>query len=120
VTAVVEELSRRLADGEVIVIDSAMGTELRARGVPMDDEAWSVVANLSHGHVVQAIHEDHVPRGGCHHRQHLPGRPVAAGAQEFSGIDALPAVREPRLRRCFLRDGRTRASPATPVGCSER
>jgi S-methylmethionine-dependent homocysteine/selenocysteine methylase len=63
VTAVVEELSRRLADGEVVVIDGGMGTELQARGVPMDDEAWSGVANLTHDHVVQAIHEDYIRAG---------------------------------------------------------
>jgi S-methylmethionine-dependent homocysteine/selenocysteine methylase len=60
---VVEELSRRLADGEVVVIDGAMGTELQARGVPMDDEAWSGLANLTHDHVVQAIHEDYIRAG---------------------------------------------------------
>jgi methionine synthase I (cobalamin-dependent) len=60
---VVEELSRRLADGEVVVIDGGMGTELQARGVPMDDEAWSGVANLTHDHVVQEIHEDYIRAG---------------------------------------------------------
>jgi S-methylmethionine-dependent homocysteine/selenocysteine methylase len=60
---VVEELSRRLADGGVVVIDGGMGTELQARGVPMDDEAWSGVANLTHDHVVQEIHEDYIRAG---------------------------------------------------------
>ncbi|MGH3045888.1 MAG: homocysteine S-methyltransferase family protein [Gaiellaceae bacterium] len=60
---VVDELSRRLADGEVVVIDGGMGTELQARGVPMDDEAWSGVANLTHDHVVQEIHEDYIRAG---------------------------------------------------------
>jgi S-methylmethionine-dependent homocysteine/selenocysteine methylase len=60
---VAEELSRRLADGEVVVIDGGMGTELQARGVPMDDEAWSGVANLTHDHVVQEIHEDYIRAG---------------------------------------------------------
>jgi hypothetical protein len=60
---VVEELSRRLADGEVVVLDGGMGTELQARGVPMDDEAWSGVANLTHDHIVQEIHEDYIRAG---------------------------------------------------------
>ena len=60
---VVEELSRRLADGEVVVIDGGMGTELQARGVPMDDEAWSGVANLTHDQVVREIHEDYIRAG---------------------------------------------------------
>jgi S-methylmethionine-dependent homocysteine/selenocysteine methylase len=61
--AVVEELSRRLAGGEVVVIDGGMGSELQARGVRMDDEAWSGVANLTHGHVVREIHEDYIRAG---------------------------------------------------------
>jgi S-methylmethionine-dependent homocysteine/selenocysteine methylase len=60
---VVEELRRRLAEGEVVVIDGGMGTELQARGVPMDDEAWSGVANLTHDHVVREIHEDFIRAG---------------------------------------------------------
>ena len=63
---VVEELSRRLADGEVVVIDGGMGTELQARGVPMDDEAWSSVANLTHDHVVRDPRGLHPRGGGCH------------------------------------------------------
>ena len=60
---VVEDLNRRLADGGVVVIDGGMGTELQARGVPMDDEAWSGVANLTHDHVVREIHEDYIRAG---------------------------------------------------------
>jgi homocysteine S-methyltransferase len=60
---VADELSRRLAGGEIVVIDGGVGTELQARGVPMDDEAWSAVANLTHGHVVREIHADYIRAG---------------------------------------------------------
>jgi homocysteine S-methyltransferase len=40
-----------------------MGTELQARGVPMDNEAWSGVANLTHDQVVREIHEDFIRAG---------------------------------------------------------
>jgi len=59
----IDELSRRLAAGEVVVIDGGMGTELQARGVPMDNEAWSGVANLTHEHVVREVHEDYISAG---------------------------------------------------------
>ena len=49
--------------GAVMVIDGAMGTELQARGVPMDDRAWCAVANLTHPELVQAIHEDNIDAG---------------------------------------------------------
>lgn len=40
----VEEFERRLAKGEVIVIDGGTGTELEARGVPMNGAVWCGVA----------------------------------------------------------------------------
>lgn len=49
--------------GAIIIIDGAMGTELQARGVPMDDRAWCGVANLTHPELVRAIHEDNIDAG---------------------------------------------------------
>jgi methionine synthase I (cobalamin-dependent) len=46
-----------------IVIDGGMGTELEARGVPMDHEAWCGLANLDAPGVVRAIHEDYIAAG---------------------------------------------------------
>jgi S-methylmethionine-dependent homocysteine/selenocysteine methylase len=63
VTAAGEQLAARIAAGEVIVLDGGMGTELQARGVPMDDEAWSGVANLTHQNTVREIHEDFIRAG---------------------------------------------------------
>jgi hypothetical protein len=39
--------------GRIVVIDGAMGTELEARGVPMDDNAWCGLANM-----VNVMHTD--------------------------------------------------------------
>ncbi|MFL5864861.1 MAG: homocysteine S-methyltransferase family protein [Solirubrobacteraceae bacterium] len=50
-------------DGAIIIIDAAMGTELESRGVPMDNNAWCGLANLTHPELVQAIHEDHIRAG---------------------------------------------------------
>lgn len=57
------DVRRRLAAGEVILLDGGMGTEIQARGVPMDGEAWSALANVTHGDVVRAIHEDYLRAG---------------------------------------------------------
>src|SRR3954453_22052584 len=46
-----------------IVIDGGMGSELEARGVPMDHEAWCGLANLEAQAVVRAIHDDYVAAG---------------------------------------------------------
>jgi methionine synthase I (cobalamin-dependent) len=53
----------RLTDSGVVVIDGGMGSELEARGVPMDHEAWCGRANLEAPDLVRAIHEDYIRAG---------------------------------------------------------
>jgi S-methylmethionine-dependent homocysteine/selenocysteine methylase len=60
-----ERLNVRLANGEVVVIDGATGTELEARGVPMDDAAWCGVANLEYTDVVRDVHADYIRAGAA-------------------------------------------------------
>jgi hypothetical protein len=50
-------------EGAILVLDGAMGTELESRGVPMDDDAWRGLANLTQPELVRAIHEDHIRAG---------------------------------------------------------
>src|SRR5262249_4197820 len=57
------DLQRRLASGAVVVLDGGMGTEIQARGVPMDGEAWSALANVTHAPIVRAVHEDYIRAG---------------------------------------------------------
>jgi S-methylmethionine-dependent homocysteine/selenocysteine methylase len=57
------DLHRRLAAGAVVVLDGGMGTEIQARGVPMDGEAWSALANVTHAAIVRAVHEDYIRAG---------------------------------------------------------
>ena len=61
--APVEHLNARLARGDVVVIDGATGTELEARGVPMDAAAWGGVANLEYAEVARDIHADYIRAG---------------------------------------------------------
>ena len=61
--APIEHLNARLASGDVVVIDGATGTELEARGVPMDDAAWCGVANLEYAEVARDIHADYIRAG---------------------------------------------------------
>jgi S-methylmethionine-dependent homocysteine/selenocysteine methylase len=60
-----ERLNARLGAGEVVVIDGATGTELEARGVPMDDAAWCGVANLDYQDVVRDVHADYIRAGAA-------------------------------------------------------
>jgi S-methylmethionine-dependent homocysteine/selenocysteine methylase len=58
-------LSARLDRGEVVVIDGATGTELQARGVPMDEAAWCGVAALGQADVGRQVHEDYIRAGAA-------------------------------------------------------
>ena len=58
-----EDLAGRLADGELVIIDGGMGSQLQAEGVPMDDLAWSARANLEQPDVVQRVHEAYIRAG---------------------------------------------------------
>ena len=50
------DLKKRLAAGDVIVLDGATGTELERRGAPMDPAAWCGPATLENDHILVDIH----------------------------------------------------------------
>lgn len=56
-------LQRRIDQGDVVILDGAMGTELQRRGVPMDSIAWSAAAIATHPAAVQGVHEDYLRAG---------------------------------------------------------
>ncbi|MDX1406468.1 MAG: homocysteine S-methyltransferase family protein [Woeseiaceae bacterium] len=56
-------LNEKLSAGEIVIIDGGMGTELEARGVPMNEKAWSGEALLTHADVVREIHVDYIAAG---------------------------------------------------------
>ncbi len=62
-SAFYDRLRERIAGGEVVVLDGGTGTELQALGVPMDGEAWSAVANLTHLDTVQELHASFLAAG---------------------------------------------------------
>jgi homocysteine S-methyltransferase len=58
-----EALAARIADGGTVLLDGGMGTEVEARGVTPDRDAWSARANLEAIDVVEAIHVDYIAAG---------------------------------------------------------
>ena len=56
-------LLERLRDGEVLILDGAIGTELQRRGVPMDSTAWCALAGKSHPELLRQIHIDYIDAG---------------------------------------------------------
>jgi S-methylmethionine-dependent homocysteine/selenocysteine methylase len=56
-------LSARLAAGEPVLLDGAVGTELDRRGVPTTLPLWSAIGLLEAPEVVRRIHEDYAVAG---------------------------------------------------------
>ncbi len=56
-------LNAKLAAGEILIIDGAMGPELEARGVPMHAKAWSGAAIKTHPDAVRETHADYIRAG---------------------------------------------------------
>ncbi len=54
---------RKLKRDEVVLLDGGTGSELRRRGVPISDVAWSGPAVLTHPAVVRDIHAAYVDAG---------------------------------------------------------
>ena len=61
------DLMNRIENGEVLIMDGAMGTELERRGVPFEGEAWSAKALVDHGDVVRDVHCDYLDAGAQIH-----------------------------------------------------
>ena len=58
-----EQLKNRMDNGEVIILDGAVGTELQAMGVPMDPISWCAPGNYTHTATVRQMHERYIRAG---------------------------------------------------------
>lgn len=56
-------IPERLAQGEVVILDGGMGTELQRRGVNTAQPLWSTNALLADPDAVRTIHEDYIAAG---------------------------------------------------------
>ena len=58
-----EQLKNRMDNGEVIILDGAIGTELQAMGVPMHPSSWCGPGNYTHPATVRQMHERYIRAG---------------------------------------------------------
>jgi len=58
-----DRVKKRLAAGQIIVLDGATGTELQRRGAPMDPAAWCGPATLHADRLLTEIHADYIEAG---------------------------------------------------------
>jgi len=56
-------IGRRLAAGDIVLIDGATGTDIERRGVPMVENAWCGISSLTHPDDVRAVHLAHIRAG---------------------------------------------------------
>lgn len=56
-------IAEKLGRGETVIIDGGTGTDIQRRGAPMDGETWCAEANLTHPHIVRAVHDDYIAAG---------------------------------------------------------
>ena len=56
-------LDDKLAAGDVIVLDGAIGSEIDRIGGKMDEAAWCGLANLTDPYTVRRVHESYLEAG---------------------------------------------------------
>jgi S-methylmethionine-dependent homocysteine/selenocysteine methylase len=58
-----DDLEKRIGQGEVIILDGAIGTQLQEMGLPIQHTAWAATALQTHPSTVQLMHELYVKAG---------------------------------------------------------
>jgi S-methylmethionine-dependent homocysteine/selenocysteine methylase len=58
-----DKVRRKLAAGEIIILDGGTGTDIQRRGAPMSGDTWCADVNATHLDIVQAVHEDYIRSG---------------------------------------------------------
>jgi len=53
----------KLAAGDAVILDGGTGTDIEARGVPMDSQTWCAEANRTHPEVVRTVYESYLEAG---------------------------------------------------------
>ena len=105
-------LEERLAQGEVIILDGATGTELERRGVPMHGHAWSAAALMTHSDIVRQVHEDYIRAGA----DIVTTNTFATARHVLDQTELRDAVRELNTAAVELaRAARETAAPNRPV-----
>ena len=58
-----QKLAEKLKARQLIILDGGTGTDIQARGAPMNGDTWCAEVNLTHANIVQAVHEDYIAAG---------------------------------------------------------
>jgi S-methylmethionine-dependent homocysteine/selenocysteine methylase len=58
-----DTVRRKLAAGEIIILDGGTGTDIQRRGAPMSGDTWCADVNLTHGDIVKEVYLDYMAQG---------------------------------------------------------
>ena len=78
-----DKIARKLAAGQVILLDGGTGTDIQRRGAPMSGATWCAEVNLTHPEIVQAVHEDYLRAGA----EVITANTFATSALLFNALD---------------------------------
>ena len=59
----IARIEREIAEGAVILLDGATGSELERRGAAMHSEAWAALATFEAPELLRSVHEDYIRAG---------------------------------------------------------
>lgn len=110
-----ETLAHKLESGALIILDGGTGTDIQQRGVPMNDDVWCAVANLTHGDTVRAVHEDYIRAGA----EVVTANTYASSPLSFASLgreDEIEAIDREAVRLAREAVQRVAASPVCVAG----
>jgi S-methylmethionine-dependent homocysteine/selenocysteine methylase len=105
-------LRHRIDDGEVIILDGAVGTQLQGLGVPIGATAWAAVALHTHPDTVRFMHETYIKDGV----DIITTNTFSSGRQCLEPLGLGDLTRELNLRAVVLaQEARDRTAKERPV-----
>ena len=58
-----KNLEKKISNGDFLILDGGVGTELEKRGVPMDNKAWCGLGSVKNFEILKEIHLDYIKSG---------------------------------------------------------
>ena len=107
-----QTLEKRIGQGEVIILDGAVGTQLQEMGLPIYHTAWAATALQTHPSTVQLMHELYIKAG----IDILTTNTYASARHNLEPLGLGDLTGELNRRAVMLaRDARDRAARDRPV-----
>lgn len=107
-----DTLQARLQNGEVIVLDGAIGTQLQQMNVPMDNAGWAATALATHTFTVRQMHEKYILAGV----DVVTANSYSSARHNLEPLGMGDLTRELNLRAVILaREARDRVARKRPV-----